>query len=46
MKVILQDYEPQQRPFGDTETKPQPLVRKSRLRLNPVGSNLRLFHAL
>ncbi len=46
MKVILQDYEPRQRPFGDAEPKARPIVRKPRLRLNPVISDNRLFHAL
>jgi hypothetical protein len=45
MKVILQDYEPQVRPFGIAETR-QPVVRKPRLRLNPVKADFRLFHAL
>ncbi len=46
MKVILQDYEPRQRPFGDAEPTTRPMVRKPRLRLNPVTSDNRLFHAL
>lgn len=46
MKVILQDYEPRQQPFGNTEARPQPVVRKPRLRLAPVVSEFRLFHAL
>lgn len=46
MKVILQDYEPRQRPFGDAELKTRPMLRKPRLRLNPVGGDNRLFHAL
>ncbi|GGE04178.1 hypothetical protein GCM10011529_08180 [Polymorphobacter glacialis] len=44
MKVILQDYEPQVRAIGEAVVKP--VVRKSRLRFNPVKSELRLFHAL
>ncbi len=46
MKVILQDYEPRQSAFADSDTRKTPVVRKPRLRLNPVGSDLRLFHAL
>ena len=45
MKVILQDYEPRLLPFGETEVR-QPVVRKPRLRLNPVKADFRLFHAL
>lgn len=45
MKIILQDYEPQVRPLGDPEVR-QPMVRKPRLRLNPVKVDCRLFHAL
>lgn len=45
MKVVLQDYEPKLRPFGDTEVR-QPKVRKPRLRLNPEKAEFRLFHAL
>ena len=47
MKVILQAHEPQARAFGDVEMrKVAPQVRKPRLRLNPVVSDFRLFHAL
>lgn len=47
MKVILQAFEPLHRPFGDTDsrivaTKP---VRKSRVELNRVFTENRLFHA-
>lgn len=45
MKVILQDYEPRVRPFGDADVR-LPMVRKPRLRLNPVKAEFRLFHAL
>jgi hypothetical protein len=45
MKVILQDYEPKLRPFGEAEVR-KPVVRKPRLRLNPVQPDFRLFHAL
>jgi hypothetical protein len=45
MKVILQDYEPKQQLFRETEA-PKPVVRKARLRLNPVQAEFRLFHAL
>lgn len=45
MKVILQDYEPKLRPFGDTEVR-KVVVRKSRINLNPVQPDFRLFHAL
>lgn len=45
MKVILQDFEPQGRVA--TKAAPAPvLVRKPRLRLNPVFAENRLFHAL
>ena len=45
MKVILQDFEPQARVA--TKAAPAPvLVRKPRLRLNPVTVKSRLFHAL
>ena len=46
MKVILQDYEPRQRPFGDVEARKTVSVRKSRIRFNPVVTDSRLFHAL
>lgn len=45
MKVILQDYEPKQQLFREAEA-PKPVVRKARLRLNPVQAEFRLFHAL
>ena len=45
MKVILQDYEPKQTVFGETDA-PKPVVRKARLFLNPVKAEFRLFHAL
>ena len=45
MKVILQDYEPQLRAVGEAEVL-KPVVRKPRLRLNPVRADFRLFHAL
>ena len=45
MKVILQDYEPKLRPFGETETR-KPVVRKSRIALNLAQPEFRLFHAL
>jgi hypothetical protein len=45
MKVILQDYEPRLQAFRETEAR-QPVVRKPRLRLNPVQAEFRLFHAL
>jgi hypothetical protein len=45
MKVILQDYEPRQPLFRENEA-PKPVVRKTRLRLNPVQAEARLFHAL
>lgn len=45
MKVILQDYEPKLQAFRDTEA-PKPVVRKPRVRLNPVQAENRLFHAL
>jgi hypothetical protein len=45
MKVILQDYEPKLQLFRETEA-PKPVVRKARLRLNPVRAENRLFHAL
>jgi hypothetical protein len=44
MKVILQDYEPRTQVTGETIAKP--VVRKVRLRLNPVKAETRLFHAL
>lgn len=50
MKVILQAFEPQPRPFGrsDAELRPvaTPPVRKARVRLQPVLAESRLFHAL
>ena len=45
MKIILQDFEPQVRPIGEAEVR-KPVVRKSRLRLDPVRAEVRLFHAL
>lgn len=45
MKVILQDYEPRQVGFGEVEVR-KPMVRKARLRLSPIVSDIRLFHAL
>jgi hypothetical protein len=44
MKVILQDFEPQARVA--TKAPAPVLVRKPRLRLNPVVADTRLFHAL
>ena len=51
MKVILQGFEPLPQPFAGTHVAAeiQPVskpVRKPRLRLNPVVSDVRLFHAL
>jgi hypothetical protein len=47
MKIVLHSHEPQARAFGDVEM-PQvaKLVRRPRIRLNPVVSDFRLFHAL
>ncbi len=45
MKVILQDFEPQTRVAATATSVPVP-VRKPRLRLNPVNTDIRLFHAL
>jgi hypothetical protein len=45
MKVILQDYEPRLPVFRETDA-PKPVVRKPRLRLDPVRAENRLFHAL
>ena len=45
MKVILQDFEPQARVAVKAIPAPV-LVRKPRLRLNPVVADHRLFHAL
>ena len=45
MKVILQDFEPQARVAAKAIAAPV-LVRKPRLRLNPVVADNRLFHAL
>ena len=45
MKVILQDFEPQAR-VANKATPVPVLVRKTRLRLNPVTAETRLFHAL
>ena len=45
MKVILQDYEPKLRPFGEAEAR-KPVVRKPRNYLNRLQPDFRLFHAL
>jgi hypothetical protein len=45
MKIILQDYEPRPQLFRESEA-PKPVVRKARLRLNPVQAESRLFHSL
>ncbi len=47
MKLILQDYEPQQRPIAESQPQARTSVfRKTRVRLNPVVADARLFHAL
>lgn len=50
MKVILQGFEPQPQPFAAVATAPvaaPPAIRrKPRVRLAPLVSDFRLFHAL
>ncbi len=51
MKLVLQAFEPMPHPFGNSNASPDvqtvtPRFRKSRIRLNSIVIDSRLFHAL